>query len=194
MVTKMTTHTMVVAISKIAKSAPLGVTGGSGNDNGEVAGEAIFDVKLVLGEEIDRMRLITLNRPRQLNAISPELVIRNEALLLLTYLIHEAEEIQKIVVFEGAFEKIFSIIKEEGGSDGGVVVQDCLELLNNLLCNNGSNQTINLLGALETIKLLIMGGFETDPGKDLNRQANKTALVQVLPIFPWLVDLPLEKF
>ena len=93
-------------------------------------------------------------------------VIRNEALLLLTYLTREAEvsfwvclnppffytfifvffflfapkpclrmfdchtkrvlwfqEIQKIVVFEGAFEKIFSIIKEEGGSEGGVVVQ-----------------------------------------------------------------------
>jgi hypothetical protein len=33
------------------------------------------------------------------------------------------QEIQKIVAFEGAFEKIFSIIKEEGGSDGGVVVQ-----------------------------------------------------------------------
>lgn len=33
------------------------------------------------------------------------------------------QEIQKIVVFEGAFEKIFNIIKEEGGSDGGVVVQ-----------------------------------------------------------------------
>ena len=33
------------------------------------------------------------------------------------------QEIQKIVVFEGAFEKLFSIIKEEGGSDGGVVVQ-----------------------------------------------------------------------
>lgn len=33
------------------------------------------------------------------------------------------QEIQKIVVFEGAFEKIFGIIKEEGGSEGGVVVQ-----------------------------------------------------------------------
>lgn len=80
-------------------------------------------------------------------------VIRNEALLLLTYLTREAEvivlsediadlkslllfylllifhhafifqEIQKIVVFEGAFEKIFGIIREEGGSEGGVVVQ-----------------------------------------------------------------------
>lgn len=34
-----------------------------------------------------------------------------------------SQEIQKILVFEGALEKIFSIIKEEGGSDGGVVVQ-----------------------------------------------------------------------
>ncbi|XP_071721112.1 golgin candidate 6-like isoform X2 [Rutidosis leptorrhynchoides] len=69
-------------------------------------------------------------------------VIRNEALLLLTYLTREAEEILKILVFEGAFEKFFSIIKEEGGSECGVVVQDCLELLNNLLRNNSSNQVL----------------------------------------------------
>ncbi|KAJ6730037.1 B3 DOMAIN-CONTAINING PROTEIN [Salix viminalis] len=55
-------------------------------------------------------------------------------------------EIQKILVFEGAFEKIFSIIKEEGGSEGGVVVQDCLELLNNLLRNNASNQVCRFSG------------------------------------------------
>ncbi|KAG4915002.1 hypothetical protein JHK87_052559 [Glycine soja] len=134
-------------------------------------------------------------------------VIRNEALLLLTHLTCEAEEIQKIVVFEGAFEKIFSIIKEEGGSDGGVVVQDCLELLNNLLRKNASNQvllretigldslisilklrgsgytftqqkTINLLSALETINLLIKVGSDADPGKDLNKQTNKRTLIQ----------------
>ncbi|CAI9094132.1 OLC1v1029821C1 [Oldenlandia corymbosa var. corymbosa] len=136
-------------------------------------------------------------------------VIRNEALLLLTYLTREAEEIQKIVVFEGAFEKIFSIIKEEGGSDGGVVVQDCLELLNNLLRTNASNQvmlretlgfdplisilrlrgsaykftqqkTINLLSVLETIQLLIYGGQEADPSRHTNRLTNITALVKVL--------------
>ncbi|XP_024986690.1 golgin candidate 6-like [Cynara cardunculus var. scolymus] len=134
-------------------------------------------------------------------------VIRNEALLLLTYLTREAEEIQKILVFEGAFEKIFSIIKEEGGSEGGVVVQDCLELLNNLLRNNASNQvllretigfdslisilklrgstysftqqkTINLLCVLETIRLLLNGGSEADPAKDVERLTNKTVLVQ----------------
>ncbi|PWA87641.1 Armadillo-like helical [Artemisia annua] len=133
-------------------------------------------------------------------------VIRNEALLLLTYLTREAEEIQKILVFEGAFEKIFSIINEEGGSDGGVVVQDSLELLNNLIRSNSSNQvllretigfdslvsivkirgstkfsqqkTINLLCILETIRLLLNGGSDADPAKDINRTTNKTALVQ----------------
>ncbi|XP_057810431.1 golgin candidate 6-like [Salvia miltiorrhiza] len=134
-------------------------------------------------------------------------VIRNEALLLLTYLTREAEEIQKILVFEGAFEKIFSIIIEEGGSEGGVVVQDCLELLNNLLRNNTSNQvllretigfdpvvsilklrgttykftqqkTINLLSVLDTITLLINADLQTDPGRDSNGLANRTVLVQ----------------
>ena len=41
------------------------------------------------------------------------------------------QEIQKIVVFEGALEKIFGIIKEEGGSEGGVVVQ----VFKYLVCN-----------------------------------------------------------
>lgn len=44
-------------------------------------------------------------------------------LFLLSGWLVEFQEIQKIVVFEGAFDKIFSIIKEEGGSEGGVVVQ-----------------------------------------------------------------------
>lgn len=51
------------------------------------------------------------------------------ALLLLTYLTRKAEEIEKIYVYEGAFDKTFSIIKEEGGSDGGVVVQVISSLL-----------------------------------------------------------------
>ncbi|CAO2819814.1 unnamed protein product [Amaranthus hypochondriacus] len=134
-------------------------------------------------------------------------VIRNEALLLLTYLTREAEEIQKIVVFEGGFEKIFTVMKEEGGSDGGVVVQDCLVLLNNILRNNISNQTllretmgfdhiisllklrgvsyrfteqktVNLLSTLETINLLIACGSQIETGKDTNSMTNRTVLVQ----------------
>ncbi|XP_062105631.1 golgin candidate 6 isoform X3 [Humulus lupulus] len=159
----------------------------------------------------NRLQEAILTIPRGITRLMDMLmdreVIRNEALLLLTYLTREAEEIQKIVVFEGAFEKLFSIIKEEGGSDGGVVVQDCLELLNNLLRSNASNQillretigfdpllsilklrgvsysftqqkTINLLSVLETVNLLIMGGSEADPGKEANRLTNKATLVQ----------------
>ncbi|KAI3983083.1 hypothetical protein MKX01_035364 [Papaver californicum] len=159
----------------------------------------------------NRLQEAILTIPRGITRLMDMLmdreVIRNEALLLLTYLTREAEEIQKILVFEGALEKIFSIIKEEGGSDGGVVVQDCLELLNNLLRYSASNQillretmgfehiisilklrgssysftqqkTVNLLSALETVGLLLKGGRETDPGKDSNRLFNQTILAQ----------------
>ncbi|KAI3881930.1 hypothetical protein MKW92_020722 [Papaver armeniacum] len=186
----------------------------------------------------NRLQEAILTIPRGITRLMDMLmdreVIRNEALLLLTYLTREAEvtplplrllflcymcttfpltsfgcfqEIQKILVFEGALDKIFSIIKEEGGSDGGVVVQDCLELLNNLLRYSASNQillretmgfehitsilklrgssysftqqkTVNLLSALETIGLLLKGGRETDPGKDSNRLANQTVLAK----------------
>ncbi|KAH9312359.1 hypothetical protein KI387_027394, partial [Taxus chinensis] len=159
-----------------------------------------------------RLQEAILATPRGLTRLMDMLmdreVIRNEALLLLTFLTREAEEIQKIVVFEGAFEKIFNIIKEEGGSEGGIVVQDCLELLNNLLRNNPTNQmllretiglqpvvsliklrkgiadgfpqqkTVNLLGALETVALLLAGCSDLEPTKDANRISNQTVFSQ----------------
>ncbi|KAL2335751.1 hypothetical protein Fmac_016964 [Flemingia macrophylla] len=178
----------------------------------------------LLSNSRQRLQEAILTIPRGITRLMDMLmdreVIRNEALLLLTHLTREAEEIQKIVVFEGAFEKIFSIIREEGNSDGGVVVQDCLELLNNLLRSNASNQvllretvgldslililrlrgstfnfnqqkTINILSALETIKLLLKGGSDSDPGKDTNKQTNKTTLVQK-KVFDHLLILGVE--
>ncbi|XP_062203589.1 golgin candidate 6 [Phragmites australis] len=166
----------------------------------------------LLTNSLKRLQEAILLIPRGITVLMDMLmdreVIRNEALLLLTYLTRDAEEIQKIVVFEGVFEKIFSIIREEGYSDGGVVVQDCLELLNNLIRHNASNQmllketmgfdplisilkirrgsafnftqqkTVNLLGALDTVELLLMGGPSSEPGKDANKIANQTALAQ----------------
>ncbi|TMW46982.1 hypothetical protein DOY81_007946 [Sarcophaga bullata] len=67
-------------------------------------------------------------------------VIRNDALLLLIQLTKGNSNIQKIVAFENAFDKIFDIIHDEGCADGGIVVEDCLILLLNLLKNNSSNQ------------------------------------------------------
>ena len=67
-------------------------------------------------------------------------VIRNDALLLLIQLTKGNVNIQKIVAFENAFDRLFDVIKEEGSSDGGIVVEDCLILMLNLLKNNSSNQ------------------------------------------------------
>lgn len=66
-------------------------------------------------------------------------VIRNDALLLLINLTKANANIQKIVAFENAFDKLFDVIKEEGWTDGGIVVEDCLLLMLNLLKNNTSN-------------------------------------------------------
>ncbi|KAK7491209.1 hypothetical protein BaRGS_00017480, partial [Batillaria attramentaria] len=82
------------------------------------------------------VRLLTVlltNRPKDLQ----ECIL---ALLLLNQLTKGHANIQKIVAFENAFERILDIIVEEGASDGGIVVEDCLLLLLNLLKNNASNQ------------------------------------------------------
>ncbi|KZO92290.1 hypothetical protein CALVIDRAFT_551102 [Calocera viscosa TUFC12733] len=67
-------------------------------------------------------------------------IIRNEALLLLQNLIAQNADLQKIVAFEGAFERLLDIAQAEGGVEGGVVAQDCLLAIELLLRFNVSNQ------------------------------------------------------
>jgi len=56
-------------------------------------------------------------------------------------------DIQKIVAFVGAFDRLFSIINLEGGiAAGGIVVQDCLAAIIGLLRFNASNQ-VNILNS-----------------------------------------------
>jgi len=61
-------------------------------------------------------------------------VVRNEALLLMIELTQDrkdgklSKQIQQMVGFHSAFEKVFDIIKEEGLSDGSVIVEDCIKL------------------------------------------------------------------
>lgn len=60
----------------------------------------------------------------------------------MTALTPASSELQKLVAFENAFDRIFGIIDAEGSlTNGGVVVQDCLSLLANLLRLNPSNQS-----------------------------------------------------
>lgn len=67
-------------------------------------------------------------------------IVRNEALLLLPLLVSANADIQKLVAFEGAFEKLIDVVAVEGRIEGGVVVQDALEALVALLRYNVSNQ------------------------------------------------------
>lgn len=63
-----------------------------------------------------------------------------EALSMLQLLLSQSPDIQKILAFEGAFEKLFAIVSQEGGLDGGVVVRDALACADSLLRFNTSNQ------------------------------------------------------
>ncbi|BGP36921.1 Vesicle-mediated ER to Golgi transport protein [Rhodotorula kratochvilovae] len=68
-------------------------------------------------------------------------IIRNESLLLLIALTTQNADIQKLLAFEGAFDKLFAIVRSEGGiGSGGIVVQDCLAAIGGLLRWNVSNQ------------------------------------------------------
>lgn len=67
-------------------------------------------------------------------------MIRNEALLLLIEISKTNVELQKVIAYESGFENLLTIIESEGLSNGGIVVQDCLSLINNLLSGNTSNQ------------------------------------------------------
>lgn len=69
--------------------------------------------------------------------------IRNEVIILLTYLTPTSIEIQKLVAFENAFDRLFAIIEADGAlAEGGRTVEDCLILLANLLRSNSSNQSL----------------------------------------------------
>uniref|UniRef100_A0A8D1H5E2 General vesicular transport factor p115 n=1 Tax=Sus scrofa TaxID=9823 RepID=A0A8D1H5E2_PIG len=95
-----------------------------------------------LGPQVQQIILVSpmgVSRLMDLLADSRE-VIRNDGVLLLQALTRNNGAIQKIVAFENAFERLLDIITEEGNSDGGIVVEDCLILLQNLLKNNNSNQ------------------------------------------------------
>lgn len=67
-------------------------------------------------------------------------MLRNEALLLLPVMLAGNADLQKIVAFSGAFERLIEIIDAEGGIDGGIVVQDALTAVGSLLRFNVSNQ------------------------------------------------------
>ena len=56
-------------------------------------------------------------------------------------LISQSPDIQKVLAFEGAFEKLFNTIAQENGVEGGLVAHDALLCVDGL-CFNISNQVL----------------------------------------------------
>ncbi|KAG6856748.1 hypothetical protein H0H87_001092 [Tephrocybe sp. NHM501043] len=68
-------------------------------------------------------------------------IIRNEAITMVQALISQSPDIQKVLAFEGAFEKLFNIVTQEGGVEGGAVTSGALTCIDGLLRFNTSNQS-----------------------------------------------------
>ncbi|BFG01118.1 general vesicular transport factor p115 [Drosophila madeirensis] len=108
-------------------------------------------------------------------------VIRNDVLLLLIELTKGNSNIQKIVAFENAFDRLFEIIREEGCSDGGIVVEDCLILLLNLLKNNSSNQQFFKEGSyIQRLAPMFVLAEEVEAGWSPQKMSNFHCLLQVV--------------
>eukprot|EP00123_Amoebidium_parasiticum_P012785 comp21575_c0_seq1/m.30146 comp21575_c0_seq1/g.30146 ORF comp21575_c0_seq1/g.30146 comp21575_c0_seq1/m.30146 type:complete len:778 (-) comp21575_c0_seq1:11-2344(-) len=106
---------------------------------------AVQVLNMLLANRPMRLQECVLADPRGVSRLVDLLddqreMIRNEALLLLIQLTKANPAIQKLVVFENAFDRLLGIIVGEGLSDGGLIVQDCLHILHNLLRKNISNQ------------------------------------------------------
>ncbi|KAF8633385.1 hypothetical protein AX17_004556 [Amanita inopinata Kibby_2008] len=68
-------------------------------------------------------------------------IIRDEAISMIQALILQNSDIQKILAFEGAFEKLFNIVAREGGVEGGIVAEGALSCVDSLLRYNNANQS-----------------------------------------------------
>jgi len=118
--------------------------------------------------------------------------VRNEALLLLVALTPTSAELQKLVAFENAFDRLFLLIDAEGGlTHGSTVVQDCLSLLGNLLKLNTSNQAyFREAGCVKSVAKLLAQVIKDEESPDgvsdwarPQRDLNLWGLLTVLQLF-----------
>ncbi|KAJ1727002.1 Vesicle-mediated ER to Golgi transport protein [Coemansia biformis] len=121
------------------------------------------------GEELQRRTLVSpMGVGRLVDLLTDQRdIIRNEGIQLLIAMTESNADIQKIVAFENAFDHLLGIVDEEGGVRGNIVVQDCLQLLHNLLNYNVSNQNFfrEASGIQRLPNLLITDPSQTGAGR-----------------------------
>ena len=73
-----------------------------------------------------------------------------------------------MVAFEGTFDRIFLLIEQEGGlKQGGIIIQDCLDLLANLVRQNSSNQSLfRESGCVSKLATVLQSSHEKNQGSD----------------------------
>lgn len=78
------------------------------------------------------------------------------AITMVQALISQSAEIQKVLAFEGAFEKLFNTVTQEGGVEGGAVTMEALSCVDGLLRFNTLNQ---VRGSHLTMRILLIIGY-----------------------------------
>ncbi|EOD50020.1 putative intracellular protein transport protein [Neofusicoccum parvum UCRNP2] len=140
----------------------------------------------ILSAPLGIPRLVaTLDDPRD--------AVRDVALDLLIDLTQSSTELQKIVAFQNAFEKIFALIDGDGSiRQGSIVVQDCLTLTANLVQYNPSNQlAFRESGCVPKLAALLANGIEVprpvNPEEEVwespHKEKNLYGLLAVLRMF-----------
>ena len=151
----------------------------------------------ILSSRTERTEECILTAPLGISRLAAVLddrreAIRNEGVSLLINLTPKSFELQKVVAYENAFERIFNIIQQEGGlSQGDRVVEDCLIFLANLLRLNVSNQSFfRETGCVPKLARLLaeaMGNEEAEEEvaawAQVQKNRNIYALLAVLRLF-----------
>ncbi|KHN99274.1 Vesicle tethering protein p115-like protein [Metarhizium album ARSEF 1941] len=118
--------------------------------------------------------------------------VRNECISLLIALTPTSTELQKLVAFESAFDRIFTIVAADGSlTQGGRTVEDCLILLANLLRRNASNQSLfresgciaKLASLLEGLLQAQLSDADIAEWAQAQRNRNLYAYLAVLRLF-----------
>jgi len=116
--------------------------------------------------------------------------VRAAGLLLLNDVTLGSIELQKLVAFENAFDRVFTLIQGDGSlARGTIIVQDCLSLLANLLHLNAANQSLfRETGFVTRLAKLLADNSAVQVGDDdldlkATREKNLWGLLAILRMF-----------